>query len=43
MMRVIPKCWRKARKIADKALDDPASVDRQMAGRAITLAALNGR
>jgi aminopeptidase N/puromycin-sensitive aminopeptidase len=31
-----------ARKIADKALSDPASVDHQLAGTALTLAALNG-
>jgi len=31
-----------ARKIADKALDDPASVDHEMAGGAFGLAALNG-
>jgi aminopeptidase N len=37
-----PEVLAQARKLADKALDDPASVDRQMAGGAITLAALNG-
>jgi aminopeptidase N len=31
-----------ARKLADKALEDPSSVDREMAGGALTLAALNG-
>jgi aminopeptidase N len=31
-----------ARKLADKALDDPASVDHEMAGGAMNLAALNG-
>jgi aminopeptidase N/puromycin-sensitive aminopeptidase len=31
-----------ARKIADKALDDPASVDHELAGGAFALAALNG-
>jgi aminopeptidase N len=31
-----------AHQIADKALDDPASVDREMAGAAMALAALNG-
>jgi aminopeptidase N len=31
-----------ARKLADKALNDPSSVDRQMAGGAMALAALNG-
>jgi aminopeptidase N/puromycin-sensitive aminopeptidase len=31
-----------ARKIADKVLDDPSSVDRQLAGGAMALAALNG-
>jgi aminopeptidase N len=37
-----PEVLAQARKLADKALDDPASVDRQMAGGAITLAALSG-
>jgi aminopeptidase N/puromycin-sensitive aminopeptidase len=37
-----PEVLAQARKIADKVLDDPSSVDRQMAGGAITLAALNG-
>jgi aminopeptidase N len=37
-----PEILEQARKIADKALDDPASVDREMAGSAFGLAALNG-
>jgi aminopeptidase N/puromycin-sensitive aminopeptidase len=37
-----PQVLAAARKLADKALDDPSSVDRQMAGGAMTLAALNG-
>jgi aminopeptidase N len=37
-----PEVLAQARKIADKALDDPASVDRQLAGGAINLAALDG-
>jgi aminopeptidase N len=37
-----PEVLAQARKIADKALADPASVDREMAGGAIGLAALNG-
>jgi len=37
-----PKVLAEARKIADQVLDDPASVDREMAGGALTLAALNG-
>ena len=37
-----PEVLAQARKLADKALDDPASVDREMAGGALTLAALNG-
>jgi aminopeptidase N len=37
-----PEVLAQARKIADKALDDPASVDREMAGGALALAALNG-
>jgi aminopeptidase N len=37
-----PETLEEARKIADKALDDPASVDREMAGGAFGLAALNG-
>jgi aminopeptidase N len=37
-----PEVLAQARKIADKALDDPSSVDRQIAGGAMALAALNG-
>jgi aminopeptidase N len=37
-----PETLEQARKLADKALADPASVDREMAGGALTLAALNG-
>jgi len=37
-----PKVLVEARKMADKALEDPASVDREMAGVALSLAALNG-
>jgi aminopeptidase N len=37
-----PEVLAQARKIADKALDDPSSVDRQIAGAAMALAALNG-
>jgi len=37
-----PKVLAEARKIADKALEDPASIDREMAGGALALAALNG-
>jgi aminopeptidase N len=37
-----PMVLAEARKIADKTLDDPASVDRQLAGGALGLAALNG-
>jgi aminopeptidase N len=37
-----PAVLAQAREVADQALDDPASVDRQMAGGAMTLAALNG-
>src|ERR1017187_8264532 len=37
-----PETLEQARKIADKALADPASVDREMAGGAFGLAALNG-
>jgi aminopeptidase N len=37
-----PETLEEARKIADKALDDPASADREMAGSAFGLAALNG-
>jgi aminopeptidase N/puromycin-sensitive aminopeptidase len=37
-----PQVLAEARKLADKALDDPSSVDRQMAGGAMSLAALNG-
>jgi aminopeptidase N len=37
-----PEVLAQARKIADKALDDPSSVDREMAGGAMALAALNG-
>ncbi len=37
-----PEVLAQARKIAAKALDDPSSVDREMAGGAMALAALNG-
>ena len=37
-----PMALAEARKIADKALDNPASVDRELAGAAIRLAALTG-
>jgi aminopeptidase N len=37
-----PEVLANARKLADKALDDPSSVDRQIAGGAMALAALNG-
>jgi aminopeptidase N len=37
-----PEVLAQARKVADKALDDPSSVDRQIAGGALALAALNG-
>jgi aminopeptidase N/puromycin-sensitive aminopeptidase len=37
-----PEVLAQARKLADKVLDDPSSVDRQMAGGALGLAALNG-
>jgi aminopeptidase N len=37
-----PQVLAEARKFADKAIDDPASVDHEMAGGAMTLAALNG-
>jgi aminopeptidase N len=37
-----PEVLAQARKLADKALDDPSSVDREMAGGAFALAALNG-
>ena len=37
-----PEVLAQARKIADKALDDPASVDRDLAGVAFELAAVNG-
>jgi aminopeptidase N len=37
-----PGALAEARKIADKALDDPASVDRELAGGAFALAALKG-
>jgi aminopeptidase N len=37
-----PQVLAEARKLADKALDDPSSVDRQLAGGALALAALNG-
>jgi aminopeptidase N len=37
-----PEVLAQARKIADKALDDPSSVDGEMAGAALALAALNG-
>jgi aminopeptidase N/puromycin-sensitive aminopeptidase len=37
-----PDALAKAREIADKALADPASVDHQLAGSALALAAING-
>src|SRR5580700_6937939 len=37
-----PEVLAQARKLADKVLDDPSSVDRQLAGGALALAALNG-
>jgi aminopeptidase N len=37
-----PEVLAQARKIADKVLDNPSSVDRQLAGGAMALAALNG-
>jgi len=37
-----PEALAQARKIADKALADPSSVDRELAGGAFALAALNG-
>jgi aminopeptidase N len=37
-----PEVLAQARKLADKVLDDPSSVDRQLAGGAMGLAALNG-
>jgi aminopeptidase N len=37
-----PEVLAQARKVADKALEDPSSVDRQIAGGAMALAALNG-
>jgi aminopeptidase N len=37
-----PEALAEGRKLAEKALDDPASVDRQLAGGAFRLAALNG-
>ena len=37
-----PETLEEARKIADKALADPASVDHELAGTALGLAALNG-
>ena len=37
-----PEALAQARKIADKALDDPSSVDHELAGGAFRLAALNG-
>jgi aminopeptidase N/puromycin-sensitive aminopeptidase len=37
-----PEVLARARKLADKVLNDPSSVDRQMAGGALALAALNG-
>ena len=37
-----PQVLAQARKLADKALDDPSSIDREMAGVALSLAALNG-
>jgi aminopeptidase N len=37
-----PEVLAQARKTADKVLDDPASVDREIAGAALALAALNG-
>jgi aminopeptidase N/puromycin-sensitive aminopeptidase len=37
-----PQVLTEARKLADKALDDPSAVDRQLAGGAMALAALTG-
>jgi aminopeptidase N len=37
-----PEVLAEARKVADKALDDPSSVNRQIANGALALAALNG-
>ena len=37
-----PKVLAEARKIADQAIADPSSVDRELAGGALALAALNG-
>ena len=37
-----PDALAEARKLADKALDDPSSVDHELAGGAFALAALNG-
>ena len=37
-----PQVLAEARKLAEKVLDDPSSVDRQMAGGALALAAMNG-
>jgi aminopeptidase N len=37
-----PEVLAQARKLADKALDDPSSVEAEMAGGALALAALNG-
>jgi aminopeptidase N len=37
-----PEALAQARKLADKSLDDPSSVDRELAGGAFSLAALNG-
>jgi aminopeptidase N/puromycin-sensitive aminopeptidase len=37
-----PEVLQQARKLADQALDNPASVDRELAGSAFRLAALNG-
>ena len=37
-----PETLAQARKMADQAIADPSSVDRQLAGSALTLAAING-
>jgi aminopeptidase N len=37
-----PQVLAEARKLAEKVLDDPSSVDRQMAGGALAVAAMNG-
>ena len=37
-----PEALQEARKLADKAISDPSSVDHELAGGALTLAAING-